>query len=151
MSGDFLGNVRGNVAPAGVNGLDYLAQFLPDGSLDQIRLRARLESAAHIHIALRGREDDKARLREVPPDLFDDINSIAVRQAKIHHRHIRFSSTERVDCLFGGFRFGDDLQIGIALDQGNDALSHDGMIVDAQNHNPLTLRQKDSLILGFFN
>jgi hypothetical protein len=51
---------------------------------------------------------------------------------------------ESNDRLSRSFGFGHHLQIGIALNYGNNALSDDGMIIDAQNCDSPILRQNES-------
>ena len=48
---------------------------------------------------------------------------------------------ESGDRLLRGFRFSHNLQIGVALDDGNNTLSDDWMVIDTKNRDSLVVRQ----------
>ena len=52
---------------------------------------------------------------------------------------------ESGDRLLRSFRFADDLEIGVALDDGNNTLSNNRVVIDAQDCDAVILRQDDSL------
>ena len=77
----------------------------------------------------------------------DGIDAAHSRQAQVHERDVGQELIEELNCLFATAGLGSHRHIGRGVDDGGDADTHDGVIVDDQDFDFRSLLHRGLLIL----
>jgi hypothetical protein len=89
-----------------------------------------LQRSINIFIAVMRREDNQARLGKFAPNGGNGFNATQDRHAQINECYIWFVLAIEIDGLLSIDSFGDYLHVSYGINQGDKALTDDGLIVD---------------------
>src|ERR1700722_4438498 len=106
-------------------------------ALDQISHRAGLERLVDILIPVIGGEHDEACLGSTPPDCPDDFDAALIRKPEVHQGDVRAMFPEQTERFLGRSCLGGHRHVGLRLDDGGNAETHDGVIVADEDFNLL--------------
>ena len=99
-------------------------------SLDDVAARARLQRLMDVFVALVRGEDDKIRAAMARHQNADGFDAADPGQAQVHERDVGQELFEELDGLLAAAGLGNHGHIGRGVDDGRNADTHDGVIVD---------------------
>ena len=92
---------------------------------------AGLEGPVHVLVGVEGGQDDDL---EGPVGLFEDgcggCKAVHFRHADVHQHDVGSVLADGVDGLEAVARFGDDIDVGLVLEDHRKAATHEGLVVD---------------------
>ena len=151
--GEFSGYGCRNALFAGVDMPDDVDQFGRRHAFQNVPAGSGFERALHFDIAFERGEDDDARRGKFAANGEHRVDAVQVRQAEIHEHDIRVGGPVLPDGFGSGGRLRDQLHIGLAVDDGGDALPQKRMVVDAEDADTALVRsailhESDATILS---
>jgi hypothetical protein len=123
----------GQKTAAAVDAPQGTDQSLVRHSLDDVAARAGLQRLMNVFVALVGGEHDKFGVAVAGHHSADGVDAAHSRQAQIHERDVGKMLFEKLHGLFAAAGLGNHGHIGRGVDDGRNADTHDGVIVDNQD------------------
>ena len=120
---------RRQIRLAGEHVVDAVDQVVGGDVLQDVRLRAGLQRARDVVVGIVGGEHDDARVRIALADLPHGFDAFHHGHAQVEQRDVRPMPLERLHGLASVLGFGDDVQIGLEVDDVGDAGSEQPVIV----------------------
>ena len=105
--------------------------------LEDERRRAGLDGVEQRVLVLFGRQDDDRRRGELPLDPLGRLDAAGRGQREVHEDHVGVGRERRVHRRPGVVRLGDDLEVGLALEDLADADAEQRVVVDDDDPHPL--------------
>ena len=113
--------------------MNAVDQIVGRDVLQHVRLGARLEGARDLVVGVVGRQHDDARARIALADLAHRLDAFHDRHAQIEQRHVGVIALVRGNGFDTVAGFGNDLQIGLLIDDVRDAGAKQRVIVDDEH------------------
>src|SRR6516165_7312899 len=137
MVGQVLHQFRRQVLAARMHLANALDELIARRTLQDIAARTGFERAPDLIVSFESREYDESSVGELGADCRDRADAVLVRQPQIHECDIGPMTAELFDSLPGCSRHGYKLHVCLLVNDRRNALSKQGMVIDAEDADAL--------------
>ena len=116
-----------------MDGADRVQQRLVDLALEHVAGRAGLQRVEHVALVVVHRQREHLRLGQVRADLARGLQAGHARHRDVHHAQVGRVGERLLEGLDAVVGLGDDLHVGLALDQQLHAAADDAVVVGDQD------------------
>ena len=127
------GDVGGEVAFAAVDGADGVDQIFKVGVFEDVASGSGLEAPVDVFVGVVGGDDDDVGVGTGFTDAADGIDAFQVGHAQVHQGDIGLVLLMQLDGFKAVAGLGDDLEVVLEGEDGDDALADDAVVFGNEN------------------